>query len=364
MGGSMTGICGEVGGCGTVFRLSQQNGTWVYTLLYEFLGGFDGQWPQAALTIGPDGALYGTTVNGGQDGCSDGYGCGVLFKLTPPGPNCHSTICRWTESVVFDFAWQSQSGISSPYGGVIFDEAGNIYGTAFVGGLGICSRACGAVYELTPHNGTWSMIPLYRFTGNNDGDSPKCTLLRDRQGNLYGTASAGGRWQSGTVFELIRSGRMYRFNLLYTFRNEEDGSLPTDGLVMDSSGALYGDTPIWGTNGGGAVFQLTPTGSGWNFAVLYSPTGGVSGPLTIDGAGNLYGTTAGGGAARSGSLFELSRSGEPWVEHDLYSFGTDVDQIDGALPYGGVTMDNSGNFYGTTKSGGRSGAGVAWEFTQ
>lgn len=361
-GGNMGEYCGGIGGCGTVFRLSKENGSWIFTTLYEFQGGTDGESPQAAVTIGPDGAIYGTTVYGGDFGCSVGYGCGIAFKLTPPASFCHSALCAWNETIIYDFAEEGPSGISTPYGGLIFDPSGNIYGTAFSGGMGLCARACGVVYELTPSDGRYTLTPIYEFTGFDDGGSPMSTLLRDSQGNLYGTASSGGSKpaQAGTIFELVPSGQTWTFKLLYSFQNESDGGMPSAGLVMDHAGNLYGDDPFGGANDGGVVFELSPEGSGWAFTVLDSPAGGLNAPVNIDSSGNLYATTAAGGANQEGLVFELTPSTNGWIEQDLYSFNG----FDGAIPYSSVILDNSGHLFGTTKGGGINQQGVVWELTR
>ena len=354
-GGYMGGVCAAFGGCGTVFRLSQENGSWIFTPLYEFQGDLDGQGPQAAVTIGPDGAVYGTTEFGGADACSLGYACGTVFKLTPPPSACHAALCPWTESILYRFPG-APSGIGTPIGGLIFDEAGNIYGTAFVGGLGVCAQACGVVYELVPDGSEWKLIPLYEFAGGLDGGSPASTLLRDQQGNLYGTASSAGRWQMGTAFELVRSGQSWIFKLLYTFTGEGDGGVPTSGLAMDAAGNLYGDTPLGGVNNGGVVFQLAPAGTGWTYSVLDSPVGNINGPVTLNG-GNLFAMTSGGGSENEGLLFVLLPVNGGWVEVNLHSFS----EAGGAIPSGGVTVDNRGNLFGTTEYGGGSQLGVVWQ---
>jgi uncharacterized repeat protein (TIGR03803 family) len=359
-GGYMGGACSSVDGCGTVFRLSRRNGSWIFATLYEFQGGEDGESPQSAVTIGPDGAIYGTTLYGGAFGCSLGYGCGTVFKLTPGSSICHAAFCSWTETIIYDFAEGAPNGISSPYGGVIFDNAGNLYGTAFAGGIGVCARACGVVYKLTQSDGEWTLTPIYTFTGGKDGASPMSTLFMDGYGHLYGTAAYGGSEQFGTVFELTPSGPMWTFHLLYTFEGQSDGGIPTAGLVMDGHGNLYGDTPIGGSNDGGVVFQLSPEGSSWNYTVLYSPTGGVNAGLNIDSNGNLYGTISAGGLSRLGLVFELSPSGNSWIEQHLYSFNG----ADGSLPYSSVIFDSSGRLFGTTKTGGRGQEGVVWELTR
>jgi uncharacterized repeat protein (TIGR03803 family) len=356
-GGNMQGVCGEVGGCGTVFRLSLKNGGWIFTTLYAFQGDYDGQTPQAPLTIGPDGALYGTTVYGGADSCTIGYGCGTVFKVTPPASFCGTAICGWKETVLFRFP-EGIDGISTPYGGVVFDEAGNLYGASFGGGIGICSYACGTIYELIPSgNGHWGLTPLYEFTGGADGASPMSTLLRDSRGNLYGTAYAGGFNQYGTVFELSPSGQNWTFKLLHEFQGESEGQFPMTALVMDAAGNLYGDNTDGGPNGGGVVFQLSPFGNGWSFQVVDSPTGGVTGPVNLDNVGNVYGTTGGGGSSNEGQVFKLAKNGNSWLEQNLHSFNG----ADGATPYSGVIFDSAGRLYGTTDWGGGNQVGVVWE---
>jgi uncharacterized repeat protein (TIGR03803 family) len=359
-GGYMGGSCWNVGGCGTVFRLSPRNGAWIFTTLYEFQGGEDGESPQAAVTIGPDGAIYGTTVYGGAFGCSLGYGCGIVFKLTPGASICHTSQCHWTETIIYDFAEEGPNGTSTPYGGVIFDDAGNLYGTTFAGGVGICARACGVVYKLSQSNGAWTLTPLYDFTGGDDGASPMSTLFRDAHGNLYGTTAYGGNEQYGTVFELKPTGSAWKLESLYSFHGQSDGSTPTAGLVMDSHGNLYGDDSFGGINYGGVVFELSPNGTTWNFEVIDNPVGDLAAPLNLDNAGNLYGTSVGGGSDRMGVIFELSPSGSGWIEQDLYSFSG----VDGALPYSSVIFDGSGRMFGTTNAGGAGQSGVVWEFTR
>lgn len=357
-GGSLQGVCGGIGGCGTVFRLSQKDGAWMFTTLYAFQGDYDGEGPQAALTIGPDGALYGTTLYGGADSCVLGYGCGTVFKVTPPPTFCGSAMCAWKETVIFRFPQGGIDGISTPYGGVVFDQAGNIYGASFGGGIGICSYACGAIYKLTPSGGgQWGLTPVYEFTGGADGASPMSTLLRDSHGNLYGTAFAGGFNNYGTVFELSPSGQNWTFKLLHQFRGDSDGQSPVAGLVMDAAGNLYGDNTDGGPNGGGVLFQLTPDGGGFSFQVVDSPMGGAAGPVNVDSTGNLYGTTSGGGTSNEGRVFKLAKSGNGWVEQTLHSFNG----VDGATPYSGVIADSAGRLYGTTDWGGGRQVGVVWE---
>src|SRR5581483_3699775 len=141
-------------------------------------------------------------------------------------------------------------------------------------------------------------------------------------GNLYGTATAGGTYGKGVVFELSPSGGGWTEHVLYTFQGGNDGGQPVAGLIFDNAGNLYGATASWGSGGGGTVFKLSPTGGAWTYSVLTSLTGG-DGPvasLTLDRSGNLYGTTFMDDPAGYGSVFRLAPSGSGWTYTDLHDF--------------------------------------------
>jgi uncharacterized repeat protein (TIGR03803 family) len=341
-GGNRGGICAGIGGCGAVFRASNRNGAWQLDPIYTFHGD-DGGGPQAGVTLGPDGAIYGTTLYGGGNQC--GMSCGVVFKLTPPASFCRMVLCPWTETVLYR---ADGSGPGSFVGGVTVDSAGNVYGMAAGGGSG----NNGVVYKLTPTGGNnYTFSVLYNFTGGADGAAPLGNVTFDSAGNLYGTATFGGANDDGTVFKLVRSAGGYSFQLLYTFTGHSDGELPQGNVVLDSAGNLYGAT---GELGG--VFQITPSGV---FTVI-DRMGSTESPITIDAAGNLYGTTYAGGSRGDGSLFEDTYSNGSWTHNVLYSFGA----FGGALPLSGVGFDSSGNLYGTTTyGGGQNAGGTLWEFT-
>ena len=179
-------------GTGTVYMLSPGSAGWALTPLYVFTGGSDGAAPYAAVVFGPDGSLYGTTGFGGVPGpCTTGggfTGCGTVFKLTSSNGN-------WTENVLYDFTGGSDG--ANPYGArLIFDQAGNLYGTTFGGGGGSCTGTppgCGVVYELTPSKGGWTESDLFTFSGGNDGANPQAGVIFDQSGNLYGTTYRGRR---------------------------------------------------------------------------------------------------------------------------------------------------------------------------
>jgi uncharacterized repeat protein (TIGR03803 family) len=318
--------------CGTVFVLDT-HGT--ETLLHSFAGGTDGVDPYAGLLMDAKRNLYGTTVLGG----TSGYG--TVFKLTKAGK----------ETVLYTFTGLDGE---NPYGGLIRDLVGNLYGTTSNGG----ASGYGAVFKLSK-SGKESV--LHDFTGYpTDGEYSYAGLVRDAAGNLYGTTYRGGTSDYGTVFKLGKTGKE---KVLYSFTGA-DGSLPYSGLLMDAKGNLYGTTSEGGTSGYGAVFKLTKAGKE---TVLYSfcPEGypctddGASpyAGLVMDAKGNFYGTTGSGGTSGYGTVFKLSKSGKESV---LYSFTG----LDGENPYlGFLLMDAKGNLYGTTSYGGSDGYGTVWKLT-
>lgn len=347
---------------GTVYRLKRSGSNWVADGLYSFLGGVsDGSEPLARVIFGPDGSLYGTASLGGP-GQFCGLGCGTVFNLRPPATFCRSVSCPWTETVLHFFEGSPDGEF--PAGELIFDEAGNLYGTTVLGG------GSGTVYELTPSGNAWTENVLYDFSGEG-GYEPYGGLIFDNAGNLYGTTQDGGLNYSGTVFRLTDSGSRWTESLPHIFQLA-DGGYPTAGLVFDQSGNLYGATTYGGSDGAGVVFELSPSGASWTYSVLYSFTGQDgcpdneyvgSGPwaaLTLDAADNLYGTTRCDGANRMGNIFKLTPSSGGWTYTSLHDFsGGD----DGAYPLSNVLMNASGNLYGTASAGGSKGHGVVWEIT-
>ncbi len=350
---------------GLVFKLTNHNGSWIFIPLYSFRGGNDGSHPYASVTIGPDGNLYGATFDGGLGGpeCAPG-GCGTVYKLTPPARLCKSLSCPWTETVLYRLS-QSPTGVNSPYGRVIFDTAGNIYGTAWGGGTGGCeSPGCGAVYKLTPSGGGWTFSVIYSFTGHGDGSSPYSPVTMDPAGNIYGTTFYGqGLFQGyGTVFELLPSGSGWIEKTLYTFGGGSDGGYPWAGVILDSAGNVYGATSeVVHNDLRGVAFELSPSGSGWTYSVLSVLSGSVDADLSFDKGGNLYGTASFGGAYGFGYVFKLSYSAGAWTQTDLHDFSTKNN--DGFGPWSTVVFDAAGNLFGTTNGGGTTGGGVIWEIT-
>ncbi len=355
---SFGGIYGTVSldgvyGHGAVFQLVPDgHGGWKETLIYNFKGR-DGSNPVGSLIFDKKGNLYGTADRGGTTGC------GVVFELSP---TLHGDL---RETVLHNFVGNDGC---NPVAALVFDAAGNLYGTTAVGG----ASGNGAVFELSPvSNGDWSEAVLYSFTGGSDGAFPRGGLIFDATGNLYGTTYYGGSAtcinyfgnSCGTVFELSPSANGgWTETVLYNFSATNDPQNPAASLIFDKSGNLYGTGANGGTNSEGAVFELTPGSSGWSESILYSfGENGVNPDcsLILDSQGSLYGTTPA-YRASGGTVFELSLSGGVWVEKTLHTFGTGHD---GADPHGGVVSDGAGHLYGTTDGGGMQRAGVVFEVT-
>jgi hypothetical protein len=341
-------------------------------VLYAFQGGSDGSSPSSGLIFDSSGNLYGTTAEGGGGACTNGFaGCGTVFELSPNGSG------GWMESMLYSF--QGGSDGASPSSGLIFDQAGNLYGTASHGGVFVGGNdGLGTVFELSPNgSGGWTESVLYSFQGGSDGEYPQ-GLIFDQRGNLYGTTSGGGGTcgkfgvgTCGTVFELSPNGSGgWTETLIYVFQSSDGIWNPNPGLVFDEAGNLYGTTPQTGGSAGcfnglgcGAVFELSPNGSGgWREALLYAFRGGSDGgyptPMLIfDRAGNLYDTAEQGGQAQCpstdfgcGTVFELSPNGSGgWTKTTLYSF---QGGSDGWNPQAGLIFDETGNLFGTTSGGG------------
>ena len=354
---------------GTVYQLKHHGSGWTVNPLYRFTGGSDGAVPFARVIFGPDGTLYGTTNEGGPGGCTgDLGGCGTVFHLRPQPRACTTALCPWTETVLYSFEGGSD-GAGPAHGDLIFDQAGNIYGTADTGGTGNCNgETCGVVYELKPSGSGWTESVLYSFSGS-DGAIPYNDVIFDNAGNLYGITYAGGVSGYGTVFELTpEGGGQWTESCLYSFSNGSDGSYPIAGLIFDQSRSnLYGATSDGGTRGGGTVFEVTlGANCSWTVQTLYSFTGtagdrcGPRGSLVMDGAGNLYGTTFCDGAHAAGSVFELTPSGNSWTYTSLHDF---TGGNDGENPISTVVFDANGNVYGTALNGGPQHVGVVWEIT-
>src|SRR5271165_1464902 len=338
---------------GNVYQLQHKGSGWVFNPL----GVFDGTLSARAV-FGPDGLIYSTSPNN-----IAGYVYGYVFNMRPGVKACTAAICPWNISLLYAFSGAADGG-SPRYGDLNFDQAGNIYGTTPAGGSG-----SGVVYEMMHSGPAWTEQPLYTFSGP-DGAQPYAGVIFDNAGNLYGTTSQGGAYGYGTVYELSPAGNGWTEKVLYSFQGGSDGSSPIAGLIFDQAGNLYGATENGGSGGGGTAFELTPSGGSWTFNLLYSFNGGTNcGPraaLVMDGTGNLYGTTFCDGANNLGSIFKLTPSSPYWTYGSLYDF---TGGSDGSQPISNVIFDTAGNLYGTASTGGNHsacgsyGCGVVWKIT-
>jgi uncharacterized repeat protein (TIGR03803 family) len=346
------------------------SGAWAqskYKTLYKFKGGKDGSQTHAGLVFDRAGNLYGTTYNGGA------YEVGVVFKLTPKPDG------SWRESVLHSFCPSCMDG-ELPVGGLIFDKAGNLYGTTPNGG----ADAGGTAFKLTPNaDGSWTESVLYNFCLNfscPDGEDSHAGLIFDKAGNLYGTTAYGGAYDRGVAFKLTpNADGSWTESVLYNFcslTNCPDGWGSYAGLIIDKAGNLYGTTYYGGNlscqfgDGCGVVFKLTPNGDGsWRESVLHSFCSlancsdgeGPAAGLIFDKAGNLYGTTLASGAYGRGVVFKLTPKADgSWREKVLHRF---TGGKDGGGSVGSLIFDRAGNLYGTTEASGAYGWGVVFKLT-
>lgn len=345
---------------GTVFEVSPKaGGVWTEKTLHNFNDdGKDGYDALASLILDASGDLYSTTLYGGTNNL------GTVYELIP------QTDGKWAERILYSFTGTTASG-AYPFGNLIFDSKGNLYGTAIQGGTGTtcgASPGCGVVYELTLKNGVWEEKALYSFgVTNSDGYYPLGGLVFDAAGDLYGVTSGGGIYGAGMVFELVRgAGGSWTEKDLHDFNpSAMDGSEILAGLAFDKVGNLYGTTLQGGAYNQGTVYELTPAGQGdWTEAVIYSfGTNSNDGrnpyycvPV-FDAEGNLYGVNT----FDSGTVFELTPgSGGTWTETILYNFnGANL-----LWPYGSVTLDGKGNIYATASGLGAYFVGGVFEIVR
>jgi uncharacterized repeat protein (TIGR03803 family) len=312
------------------------------TILYSFAGSPDGATPYGNLVRDPQGNLYGTTAYGNLDGS----GHGTVFEITANGE----------ETVLYNFKGGRDG--SNPYGALIFDAAGNLYGTTISGGSGCNGGGCGTVFELSPRGQTWKETVLHRFAKDRDGDNPLSGPRQDAQGNLYGTTSDGGKCgkgltRGGTIYELSPSKGQWSASILHTFCAANDLTRGDYGtLAMDSAGNLYGTAGL-------EAYELSnPTGQAWTYETIHDFTVGNGsgfsvGGVVLDNERNVYGVNAIGGQPRLGSVFELIAK-EGWRLKVLHTFQGKAHR-DGANPALAPTLDGSGNLFGTTHNGGSPG---------
>jgi len=306
----------------------------VLTTLASF-DGSDGAEPFSSLIQGADGNFYGTTYVGGT------IGDGTVFKITPAG----------SLTTLYSFCSQANcaDGVA-PYAGLVQGGDGNFYGTTVGGG----TNFEGTVFKITPSG---SLTTLYSFCSQAscvDGAIPYAGLVQGGDGNFYGTTFEGGTNSDGTVFKITPAGSL---TTLYSFcsqANCADGAFPYAGLVQGSDGNFYGTTFEGGTNSDGTVFKITPAGSLTTLYSFCSQANCADGAIPFAGLvqgsdGNFYGTTFEGATNGDGTVFKITPAGSLTT---LYSFCSQSNCTDGALPYAGLVQGSDGNFYGTTLDGG------------
>jgi uncharacterized repeat protein (TIGR03803 family) len=312
-------------GEGTVFKIDGTTG--VETVLFTFTPSVSGGFPASPLVQDQAGNLYGIADLGPG-------GAGVVFKISQDG----------TETLLEAFQGGLGRNARVPSGGVLRDKVGNIFGTTLAGGNGTCFLGCGSVYRL---DSTGALHIRHFFSGGADGSQPFGPLVRDAAGNLFGVAQQGGNLSCaefpqvgcGTVFKIAPNGV---FTVLHTFAGGADGALPQAGLLMDKSGNIFGATGAGGTTENGLVFTISADGT---YKVLHQFVGSdgsvPNGRLIVDSNGNLFGTTQLGGSDALGTVFEMTAAGQVTVLHSFTGLE------DGATPMGGVIRDSAGNLFGT-----------------
>jgi hypothetical protein len=371
-----------------ILASSVSSAEWKEKVLYSFQGGNDGQTPAGGVVFDKAGNLYGVTNEGGPT--CPAPGCGTVFEVSPPTQKGGA----WTETTIYAFqgVLGSLKDGFTPVGGVIIDQEGNLYGTTSLGGDGPCillgsPTGCGTVYSLTPpvhKGGQWTETILHNFQSGTDGYFPWGELVFDKNGNLYGATQFGGGkgttcnqyfdGNCGTVFKLSapkKKGGKWTEKILHSFAGVAegqqfgDGANPNGGLVLDSTGAVYGTVTFGGYQKGicdpggcGATFELVPPakkGEAWKEKVLYR-FHGRDGATPMAGVifgrdGRLYGTLSAGATDANGTVFALAGQaggGLPWMETVLYRFN---DKGDGTSPRGALIFDASGSLSGTALGG-------------
>jgi uncharacterized repeat protein (TIGR03803 family) len=269
------------------------------------------------------------------------YGMGSVFELSPNGSG------GYIESIIYSFCSQSgcSDGANPTLAGVVFDPLGNLYGTTWAGG----TENVGTVFQLAPTGDGWTESVIHNFLHNLvDGYNPSSGVIIDSSGNLFGATFNGGEGD-GSVYEVSPSGSGWTESVIY------DACIQWAGVTMDGHGNLFGA-------GCQTLFELSPNGGGWTANLIHFFEGGKDGfnPTSapvLDSYGSVYGTATG-GVKNAGVVYKFTLAKKGWKEKLIYSF---KDGKDGNDPWAGVTLDACGNVFGTTYKGGKYGLGTVYE---
>jgi hypothetical protein len=348
-----TTVVGGADDKGTVFEIAwtRQGYASAPTILASFAG-YDGEQPAGGLIADGAGDIYGTATGGGT------HGYGTAFELVKIGTGFAAS-----PTTLVDF---TGSDGADPYGGLIADAAGNLFGTTS-GGV---NQSVSTVFEIAKIRRSDAPAPttLVTFDGS-DGRLPTGRLIADAAGDLFGTTDLGGTDDDGVVFEIVKTNGVYANapTTLVSFTGA-DGAEPGGGLITDAAGDLFGTTSAGGADHGGTVFEIAKTGGGYASAptVLVSFTGPEGyqpdGSLIADAAGNLFGTTGlgGPGGANDGTVFEIAKTEDGYASRPTIL--VTLNGSNGANPVGSLIADAAGDLLGTT-AGGAHGYGTVFEIT-
>ena len=365
-----TASAGGANDGGTVFELAPDGTETVIANICAKTPCPDGQLPASGVIMDTAGNLYGTALRGGPQQS------GVVFELI-----ANPARTAWKYKVLHHFCQPSCAAGQSPNGltyqgqasGALYDGTSPLYGTTAFGG----ANDGGVAFSLTPRGRKWKIADIHDFCNptahcGGEGSMPQAALVEDASGDLYGTTSFGGTSNNGgTIFELRhKRANKWAETILYAFCPADfcsDGSDPMAPLILDAAGNLLGTTSSGGQNGEhNTVFKLVPRGAHSHYSVLYAfcmlqncaDGSGSEAALTLDGSGNLFGTTLSGGDPDSdgGVVFALNPD-----YHTLYTFCAQASCHDGAQPVSPLLLDGSGDLTGMTVNGGTHGQGEVFE---
>ena len=295
-GTAVTGGGGSCeGGCGVVFELAKSGGNWTFSVVHTFQGN-DGSGPGSPVSIDKHGNLYGTTPTGGAKGV------GVVYRIAPDGSG------GWKFRVIHTFTGGAD-GAGGSAGRLLIDAGGNLYGACTVGGV----NGFGTVFKMSSVQGQWQLKTLYAFKDSPDGALPYGGLVFDKLGNLYGTTYYAGANDMGSVYKLTHANGTWTESVLYSFKGGSDGASPISSLVSDGVGNLYGTTSEGGAAacGCGVIFKISRSATGWTESVVYrfpgTPNPGFAyNGMVSDSAGSFYGATVHGGSGNDGAIYKFT----------------------------------------------------------